>query len=248
MVYDINIAIINASTVLTDAQLQAVIPALQMQIDQDFAPVWGVGANLSFIPSSAIPTAGVWWIAVLDNSDVAGVLGYHDLTKDGLPLGKVFAGTDLQNGLSWTVTLSHELLEMLADPDIDLTAFIQADPTTGTLYAYEVADACEADQFGYQIDGITVSDFVYPSWWETFRDPTTTQFDHQKKVAKPLEILAGGYIGAFNVTAGSGWTQILGEQIPAQRNPQGAPGSRRERRYRPRNTWQRSNPKPVKSV
>jgi len=42
--------------------------------------------------------------------------GHHDLTPDGLPVGKSFAGTDKHFGHSWTVTASHELLEMLADP------------------------------------------------------------------------------------------------------------------------------------
>ena len=37
-----------------------------------------------------------------------------------------------------------------------------------SLYAYEVCDACEADQFGYDIDGVLVSDFVFPSWFESF--------------------------------------------------------------------------------
>jgi hypothetical protein len=42
-------------------------------------------------------------------------VGYHDLTNEGLPLGKVFAGSDMVNGYNWTVTASHELLEMLID-------------------------------------------------------------------------------------------------------------------------------------
>ena len=55
----------------------------------------------------------------MDDSDQAGALGYHDLTSAGLPMGKVFARTDLQNNLSWTVTVSHELLEILGDPMIN---------------------------------------------------------------------------------------------------------------------------------
>ena len=57
-----------------------------------------------------------------DNPDQAGALGYHEITSQGTPLGKVFAKLDLQSGASWTVTLSHELLEMLADPWINWCA------------------------------------------------------------------------------------------------------------------------------
>jgi len=37
---DIKIAIINASTVLTDAQVSAAVPALQTQVSRDFAAAW----------------------------------------------------------------------------------------------------------------------------------------------------------------------------------------------------------------
>ena len=63
---------------------------------------------------------------------------------------------------SWTVTLSHELLEMLADPWINWCA--QGDD--GKIYALEVCDAVEADRMGYEIDGVLVSDFITPSWFE----------------------------------------------------------------------------------
>ena len=160
----------------------------------------------------------------------------------GSAIGKAFAGTDLQIGQSWTVTASHEFLEMLGDPDIDLTVFVQDSNTSGTLYAYEVCDACEADQYGYQIDGVLVSDFVYPAWFESFRSAGSTQFDKQNQITQPLQLLAGGYIGVFDVTAGTGWQQ---------RQPQGAAlaslqrprlGSRRERRRTLRQHWLRSQP------
>src|SRR5215470_4975351 len=178
---DIKVAVINASTVLTDAQVQAVVPALQTQVHSHFAPAWGIDADLTFVPKTTKPASGAWWLVILDNSDQAGALGYHDVTTEGLPLGKVFAGTDLQYGVQWTITASHELLEMLADPDIDLTVFVQPDNKSGRIYAYEVCDACEADNYGYAIDGTMVSDFVYPAWFESFRAASSTQFDKQNQ-------------------------------------------------------------------
>jgi hypothetical protein len=50
---NIKIAFTNESTVLTDTQVKAAIPALQMQVTRDFASVWGVVANLSIVPKSA---------------------------------------------------------------------------------------------------------------------------------------------------------------------------------------------------
>ena len=108
---NIRVAVINASTVLTDEQVQAAVPALQTQVRRDFAPAWGIDADLSFVPCNAIPDPGLWWLTVLDDSDQAGALGYHDVTDEGLPLGKVFARADLRYGSQWTVTASHEFAE-----------------------------------------------------------------------------------------------------------------------------------------
>src|ERR1035441_9580376 len=74
---DIQVAMINASTVLQDSQVQAIVPALQTQVHRDFAPVWGVDADLTFVGHGATAPSGSWWLTVLDNSDQAGALGYH---------------------------------------------------------------------------------------------------------------------------------------------------------------------------
>jgi len=241
---NIQVSVLNQSTVLTDDQVKAAVPDLQTQVHDHFAPAWGIDADLTFIPKGQNPAPGSWWLVILDNSDQAGALGYHDYTTDGLPIGKVFAGTDMQYGSQWTVTTSHELLEMLADPDINLTAAAtdpnQPNPTQ--FYAYEVADACEADQFGYNINTTPVSDFVFPAWFESFRQAGSTQFDYQKQIRQPFQLLAGGYIGVLSPTGGEGWTQITAERVPRTHLHRGPAGSRRERRRTPRHQWLKSLP------
>ena len=238
----IQISVINESTVLTDADITPVLAALQKQVTNDFRPVWGVDAELTMVAKTSQPPTGSWWLVILDDSDQAGALGYHDLTSDGMPLGKVFAASDLKANTSWTVTASHELLEMLADPNINLTVFVQNTNTTGMLYAYEVCDACEDDSVGYQIDNILVSDFVYPTWFEDFRTPGSTQFDRSNQIQKPLQLLTNGYIGTFNVTAGTGWQQQTAQMALTDTRNRGNVGTRRERRSTPRNQWVHSLP------
>jgi len=237
---DIKIAVINQSTALTDDQVNSIIPALQTQVHRDLASAWGIDADLTFVPQGSQPATGSWWLVILDNSDQAGALGYHDLTQEGMPLGKVFAASDLQAGYQWTVTVSHELLEMLVDPDVNLTVFTQPDANSGTLYAYEVCDACEADQFGYNINGTVVSDFVYPAWFESFRAKGSTQFDYGNTIQAPFQLLSGGYIGVFDVTKGTGWHQITAEGEPYKFDMRPRVGSRRERRRTPRHQWLKS--------
>ncbi len=228
------IAFINESTVVGDAEAQAVLPALRTQVTRDFEPRWNADCDLEWSQPGQAP-ADAWQLVVLDDSDQAGALGYHDLTSAGLPLAKVFARSDAQNNLTWSVTASHELLEMLADPDINTCA--QTADTT--FVALEVADACESESFAYDVDGVLVSDFVTPHW---FVPGSSGPFDFGGHVAAPQQLLAGGYIGVW--TPSSGWTQRTaagdgppGEQAPREASP---PGSRRERRMRGRWRWERS--------
>jgi hypothetical protein len=236
----IQVSVFNQSTVLKEAEVAKAVAALKKQLARDFDPIWGVFADVDYFTVKDVP-AKTWQLGIFDNSDQAGALGYHDLTENGLPFGKAFAKTDLDYKSSWTVTVSHELLEMLVDPDVNLTASAPLDRTL-RFYAYEVCDACEADKFGYQIDGTLVSDFVYPAWFEYFRKPKSTQFDYQKKITAPFQLLSGGYIGTLDLDAGIGWSQINAEHTPASITSRGPIGSRRERRKNPRDRWLISKP------
>lgn len=249
----IQVAVINASTCVSEAELAAAVKALQVQVSRDFAPAWGIDAQLEpFTHAEAaagrIP-ADAWWLSILDNSDEAGALGYHDVTPAGAPLGKSFAGTDKQYGESWTGTLSHELLEMLADPEINRCVLVpHPDPKhhrLDGLFAYEVCDACESDQFGYDIDGIAVSDFVTPAWFQPSLAGRKARFDFGGYIGAPMALLPGGYISVMYLGAGHGWTQITADHaaqhaVGAMRAMRPAVGSRRERRATHRSTWRAS--------
>jgi hypothetical protein len=222
------IAVTNASTCLADAQVEAVIPALQRQVVEDFKSYWDLDCSLQFLSKEQPLTDGWWQIVVMDDPDQAGVLGYHEMSSQGTPLGKVFAKLDLAAGSSWTVTISHELLEMLADPWINWCA----QGADGKIYALEVCDAVEADKLGYEIDGVLVSDFVTPSW---FARAEAEQVDFKQRVSQALELAAEGYISVFDPK--TGWKQVAGNGSLAAAIPA---GSRRQRREMVRSDWRRS--------
>jgi len=233
----IRVSIINESKLTEPAELQAAAAALQRQVSEHFAPAWGVDAALSFVAAGAKPLPGSWWLVILDDSDQAGALGYHDLTDEAMPLGKVFVKTAQDAGVKWTITASHELLELLADPAINLTV-CATENNNLVLYAYEICDPCQADEFGYAIDGVAVSDFLFPSWFETFHRSGAVPLDYCGRITSPFALLPGGYANVLDTgnPAGS-WTEkkapvamIAGARF-AERPA--VPGSRRERR-RPR--------------
>jgi hypothetical protein len=178
------IACINKATVSLGVELEALVAALQKFVANAFAPVWETHATL--ITATDFITGG-WALVFLDDADVQGALGYHDLTPDGLPLSKVFVKSTIAEKQTVSVTACHELAEMLVDPAINLWA----EAPDGTLYAYEMCDAVEETEF--TIDGIAMSDFVYPSYFEGFRKAKSTQFDYARKISRPFQLLSGGY-------------------------------------------------------
>jgi hypothetical protein len=115
--------------------------------------------------------------------------------------------------MSWTVTVSHELLEMLVDPLASLSAMNTAGDKE---YAFEVCDACEDDRFAYEIDGVKVSDFVTPAWFEDDRPGKSTKFDFGGYLLSPMPtLLPGGYIGWLDLTNPSaGWQQMTRDSAP----------------------------------
>ncbi len=199
------IALVNAATVPLGVDLYALARALQIYVDQHYAPVWGTACKVVAVTGNQIP-ANCWGIVFLDNADQAGALGYHDLTPTGLPMSKVFVKTIQHYNESLSVTASHELAEMLVDPGIQMAVY----GPNGLFYAYETADACEA--YGFKINGIIMSDFVYPSWFESFHPANSVKFDHLNKCSRPFQLLPGGYIGVFGR---QGWTQIFGDKNQA---------------------------------
>lgn len=223
------IQFVNACTVVSDAALASCVAALQTQVSSHFYPVYGLIATLSVAKAiSADPM--VWPVIVGDNSDQLDALGYHELGPSGQPMGKVFAKSTIEDKGSWTVTTSHELLEMLADP----WACICAQGSDGNIRAYEVADAVEDDQFAYTIGNVLVSDFVYPAWFDGSPGP----YDFKGHVTKPLEILSNGYIGLY---VDGQWTQATDSKVvmPAARQTI-FPGSRRNKRMLGPHNWRRS--------
>jgi hypothetical protein len=193
------IACFNKSTVPLGVDFDALIAAMQTFVDKHVVPVWGTPAKL--VKTKGF-VKGQWAMVMLDNADQAGALAYHDLTPDGLPIAKVFVETTLQDNALVSVSASHELVEMLVDPAINL---MTTGPDPKAVYAYESADPVE--ELSFAVNGIPMTDFVYPSYFETFHKPGSVQFDRMSKVTKPFQVLSGGYQIVFK----SGkWTQVFG--------------------------------------
>jgi hypothetical protein len=233
--------ITNESTVLTDAEVAAVVPAMQEQVSGEFAQVWRTATKLEFVPKEDLSTvpATAWQMIVLDSSDQAGALGYHEISSTGQPLGKVFAKSDITYGTSWTVTMSHELLEAIVDPFCLLTASYQLNDGSLVVATVEVGDAVEDDSCGYLIGDVLVSDWSTPAWWGLANG---TVYDFKHHATQPFDpanpastIPSGGYLAVW--TQAGGWSQVTGGDRVSDPQAVPAPGSRRDKRMRGQINW-----------
>lgn len=192
----------NKSTRVTDAQVQQMAEACNIQA-AEFAGAYGrTPITVDYIADASQAQSGSWVITVLDDSDQQGALGYHTEEAGGIIFGRIFAAPVLDNGgsvmggtsspYSVSGTLSHEVLETIADPHANL----DADTDQGLAVAYEVCDPCEDCSYPITIsDGtsVAVSDYVLPQWFDP-QAPATAMLDKMGQVKAPYQITSGGYV------------------------------------------------------
>lgn len=123
-----------------------------------------------------------WEVLVVDDPDQADALGYHDVSPQGKPYGKVFIKVCQQFNVPWISVLSHEILELVGDPGANQWAH---DPT-GRLWAFEMCDAVQ-DHL-YNIDGVPVSNFVLPNF---FIPNSAPPYDYMKVLTAPFTVNKG---------------------------------------------------------
>jgi hypothetical protein len=173
----------NGGAVSSDT-LRQYADALQYQMDNHVAPAWNVHANISVLDAGAAPSPGTLLLNIV--SSLPGQAGVHANYQ-----GQVSA--EAVNGDQLSITLSHELLEMLVDPSgTRVTLAPDLDPYSGgqqVAYLVEVCDPCAV--YSYDIDGVSVSDFVLPSFYDPY---ATGNVDFAGFLAEPLTVPLGCYI------------------------------------------------------
>jgi hypothetical protein len=179
------IACFNCARTDLGVGLRPLIAAMQKYVDLYVSPVWATPARL--VHSRGF-VKGAWAIVFHENARDASLEGYHDLTPDGLPMAKVFVQTTLKQKEKVSVAASHELVEMLVDPCVNLYS---SGPKQDRLYDYEAADPVE--ELSFDVDGIAMSNFVYPTYFEIFHKRGSTRFDHMGVLTEPFQVHKDGY-------------------------------------------------------
>jgi len=204
--------------------LAKLAPVLQTQSDRDFTPIWGVRAQISVLQKGDHIPTGVWPVFFIDPSGEPGGVGAGvHLDKHGKPYA--FVTDEGYDSGDWTITASHELLEMLADPfGNTFQSGPDMDPKSdGHLvnYLVEVGDPCET--FSYTIDNIKVTDFVTHDYYLA---NTNGPYDFMGQLSKPFEVPPEGCYISWQDPKDGHWHQktpegkfIDGGSIDSKKNP-----------------------------
>ncbi len=207
----IQVGLVDTTGALDVELVQSVAAALNIQVTRDLPQFWHINATVMYLPSPHKVPAGVWPVQLV-KSLPPGEGGFH-LDKHKQPYSKVIASPKNE---AWTIDASHEVLEMLVDPygnrlhssvAIEIKGKKIVDGTGQYGYLVEACDPCEDDKYGYTINGVVVSDFITPHYYDPL--PTAgTRYSFTGALKAPRQILPGGYISWINHEADQ-WQQLV---------------------------------------
>ena len=203
-----HVALVSDSPSVTLAQVSAVAAALQKQVTRDFGPLWNFDATVDAFDKLESVPVDYWPVILRDDINEPGAAGYHT-DNQGQPFSLV------QADAGWPLTCSHETLEMLADPFGNRTIAGSPPPHAPSpvsglqrvTYLVEVCDPCEGDQFAYDVNGVHVSDFITPHYYDP-NETTGAKYSFRGSVEAPHTVLEGGYV-SFGNPVDNHWYQII---------------------------------------
>ncbi len=193
----IQIGLVDTTGEIDPALIRATAAALNVQVARDVAPFWAVHASVSVLPDARHIPPGVWPVRLV--ADLPPPEGGFHLTRHNQPFAKVKATPASDH---WTMEASHEVIEMLVDPSGNrLKASRSIEIVKGRIqdgpgefeYLVEACDPCESAQCAYSIQGIAVSDFITPHFYDPLPTPGT-RYSYTGALTAPRQIAPGGYI------------------------------------------------------
>jgi hypothetical protein len=222
-----HVAIVSLTSAITMRDLLRASAAVQKQITRDLVPFWGLRATVdAFEDLESVPSDYHPVVLFGDAAELEGRLDFavgapyaaqlvDQFERDrleGLHLNaftrQPFALVEASD--TWSVTLSHEIIEMVIDPYGNrlVAAMHPLNHGERVKYLVEVCDPCQA--VWYPVNGVPVSDFYTPRyfdpiWAEAGRYSFTGALEH------PLQIIEGGYLSWIDPTDSGLYQLAFGE-------------------------------------
>lgn len=186
------IAIVSESKKVTFDQAKKIARAIHKQVNGEFYSAWSKKANVKAYQNRSDAPKNCQFVIIKDDIG-EDALGFHDSVK-GIPYAYVLSSINI-NDVS--VTCSHEILEMLADPTGNSFR------SSGSIipeqkmvqYLVEVCDPVESQT--YLIDEVSVSNFITPQYYSNKTD-----------YLSGLRLSPGGYV-SWMKTDGEWWQAFM---------------------------------------
>lgn len=193
------LALISETPEVPFSQVAKIASALQKQATRDFSPIWNIPATIDAFEQLEDVPSDYWTIIIKDDIGFQGAAGIH-LDRNGQPYALVQASENV------SLTCSHEFLEMLADPFGNrLVASESIKPGQGRVnYLVEVCDPSEDEKFAYTINGVMVSDFYTPNYFDPVTAPSV-RYSFTGAIKAPRQVLRGGYLSWMLPGTGEWW-------------------------------------------
>lgn len=194
-----HIALVSKTKKIKMSELTQVAAALQKQATRDLGPIWNIQATVDVFPKLQDVPSGYWPIIIREKLDDPSAAGYHtDKYRQPFALVKFDE--------SWSLTCSHEMCEMLVDP------FGNRMVSSGSVktgqgrvnYLVEVCDPSEDDLFCYSVNGIQLSDFYTPHYFDPVK-AAAIRYSFTGAITQPKQVLKGGYLSWLDPATGKWW-------------------------------------------
>jgi hypothetical protein len=191
----LRISLINQSDVAIHDVREA-IQALNHQIARDLAPHWGRKAHVSLCRTKKAPASAQGVVHLVNTAD-----GDFHWEPDDKPVAQVmtaFTKKALEQVpfMYWTNGLSHEILEMVADPDLTrLMDGPHPNEKRTVQYYCEICDPVQSQM--YEIDGVQVTNFVLPDYFNA-NGPTSRKTNFLGKRLEPFGWAKDGEVGFYD--------------------------------------------------
>jgi hypothetical protein len=202
-----HVALVSETAALAISELAVVAAAIQKQVARDLSQHWELQGTVSAFAHLEDVPAGYWPVIVRD--DIAEDAAGTHCDDHGQPVALVTSGP------GWSVTASHEVLEMLVDP-FGNRRVAGPSPKEGqgrVEFLVEVADPVGGST--YPVNGIDVCDFCTPRYF----DPVASggvQYCQSGNITGPRQLLPDGYLTWHDPVGNEWWQQSrFGDGEPA---------------------------------
>lgn len=228
----LSIAVTSRSKEISSQELRKVLKAINIQLRDHFAPYWNIMGSVKYVsPREVLDGNGedaLIWIDDKPEKD-EGYLGFHDrLEGSSLPYGVVYLSVAKELKEHYSTTLSHEVLELLANRHCNAYC-LGPSPTNRRKIVAHWMEMCDAVQQSYKIDGVAVSDFVTPLFFTPENEEKGVNNFLKSKNLLSFCTLPNGYLGYYDFSSGTDKTFFGSNKARARHRIKGKIG--KARRY-----------------